>query len=374
MEDGTIKMKHRALIWSLPTRIFHWLLVLYILIMYITSDEDPLLRVHAAFGYGIGVLILFRVIWGFIGPKYSKFSDWPLSIKEALEFTKNIFNPKVYAGHNPAASFVMLGIIIVTLLSVITGVLAYGIQEGRGIFAFLNSSFFKEMEIFKEIHEALSTLLLILIGAHIGGVAVDRVLHKEVGTLHSIFTGFKNIDAKSVNLSSLQKVVATLFLSVAILTPIVTLSFATPLTKSIYKPIKYDKELSSFVEECASCHTLYPPFTLPAKSWKKLMAGLNNHFGDDASLDEATRVEIEKYLVKNSAEHSTKESAVYILQSLKNYPIAITQTPFWKKRHKDIDKQIFKSKEVKSKANCKACHKDIEKGIIEDRNIEIPKA
>ncbi len=128
-----------------------------------------------------------------------------------------------------------------------------------------------------------------------------------------------------------------------------------------------------YKKECNSYRTLYPPHLLPAKSLQKLMANLEDHFGDDASLEEPTRSDIEKFLVKNSANNSTKEVSFYILKSLKDSPIAITKTPYWKKRHKNIDKKTFKSSKVKSKANCKACHTDIEKGIIEDENIKLPK-
>ena len=371
------EFKMKTYIWSLPTRLFHWLLVAFIVISYLSSDEESFLTIHAAFGYGVFVLILFRIIWGFIGPKYSKFSDFVLDFKEAKEFALNIFNPKKeYAGHNPAASFVMLGIIIVTLLVTISGVLTYGIQEGRGVFAFLNNSFFKEMELLKELHEVFVNLLIILVLAHLGGVFSDYILHKEQGVLRSIFNGYKNIKAQSIKLNFFQIVVATIFLATAIAVPIITLTTNTPLTKSVYKKIDYESKNSNFVNECASCHTLYLPHLLPKSSWVKLMKPkeLLNHFGDDASLDEETRADIESFLVANSSENSTKEAAFYIGQKVKNKDIiAITKTPYWKKRHENIAKEVFESKKVRSRANCKACHSDIEKGLIEDINIKIPK-
>ena len=70
------------------------------------------------------------------------------------EFLNNIFEDnQKYIGHNPLASYVMIAMLIVTLLTVITGVLAFGIQEGKGILSSWNSPFFKEMELFKGIHE-----------------------------------------------------------------------------------------------------------------------------------------------------------------------------------------------------------------------------
>ena len=366
----------KAYIWSIPTRVFHMMFAAFIIAAFLSGDEDELLNIHASIGYAIAVLVVYRIIWGFIGPKYSRFSDFPLSLQELKSFALNIFNQKKYAGHNPGASFVMIAMLAVVVLTVLTGVLAYGIQEGRGILSFLNSSYFKEMKLFKEVHEFFSTLLMILIGLHLGGVAFDRLIDKKTNTLASIATGYKNIEAPSVTLKWFQKLFSLVALVFAAGVLFYLLFFNSPLTKSGYSALNYEKEHSAFVAECASCHTIYPPHLLPRESWSKMMDTLDDHFGDDASLDDKTRVSIREYLLKNAAESSSKESAVYILNSLKEKKdiIAVTQTPYWLARHKNIDKKIFSQKEIKSKSNCKACHSDIEKGLIEDMNIKIPKA
>ncbi len=363
----------RAYIWTLPTRIFHWLLAIYVLLLFLTSEEERLLDIHAAVGYGAGVLVLFRLIWGFVGPKYSRFSDWPLSLSEAKEFMFSLLAPKKsYPAHNPAAAFVMLGILLTTLIVVLSGILTYGIQEGRGVLAFLHSEFFKKMEVFEEVHELFAEFLLVLIGIHIAGVAVDFVLHKNEKTYSSMITGYKNIDAADARLNVSQKTVAAIFLSLAIIIPLTAPSSQT-LSGSVFEEEEYE-EHSLFKKECGSCHTLYPPFLLPSKSWREIMADLENHFGDDASLDEETRASIESFLISNSAENSTKEAAVYILSSLKEPVIAITQTPYWKEKHSKFDESIFKSDKITSRANCKACHKRVEKGLIEDNEISVPEA
>ncbi|AXX91030.1 diheme cytochrome c [Arcobacter suis] len=101
------------------------------------------------------------------------------------------------------------------------------------------------------------------------------------------------------------------------------------------------------------------------------MSDLENHFGDDASLDVETNKNILAFLLKNSAETSTMEASFKFLQSTKNQDIiALSKTTFWEKTHKDIPKEIFDNEKIKSKANCKACHSDIEKGLIEDENIK----
>ncbi|NQY24296.1 MAG: cytochrome b/b6 domain-containing protein [Campylobacteraceae bacterium] len=197
----------KTYIWSLPTRVFHSCLVLFIVITYISGDDDYL-KIHSVFGYGIGVLILFRLLWGKIGPKYSNFKDFNLSFKEALNYSKDILlkkDTKIYAGHNPAASFVLYFLLITIGIVVLTGLLALGEEPNKGYFKFLNTS------IFEDIHEIIANLMLILIAVHISGVLLDRFLHKEHGTLQSIVFGYKNISGESVVLSFKQKIVSFLF-------------------------------------------------------------------------------------------------------------------------------------------------------------------
>jgi len=344
-----------------------------ILLAFLT-DDDKLLNYHALIGYGILTLLIFRFFWGYLGPKYSKFKDFPMSMKDVKEFIVNIFNSKQkYIGHNPIASYVMIGIFIVVFLIIITGILTLGIQEGKGLLSSLNSSFFKEMELFEDIHEFLSGVLIALIAAHLLGILSDRVLHAKHETLNSIFSGYKvTKEDESIKLNIFQKLLAVLFLVIFIAFLIYNLTTpSNPLIASSYESVDYKKQNALFVKECGSCHTLYPPHTLPKKSWITLMSDLENHFGDDASLDEEDNINILDFLVKNSAETSTQEASVKILNSIKNKDIiAITHTNFWKNKHKNISKEIFEHADVKSKANCKACHSDIEKGLIEDDKIK----
>lgn len=101
------------------------------------------------------------------------------------------------------------------------------------------------------------------------------------------------------------------------------------------------------------------------------MGDLENHFGDDASLDVEDTKNILEFLVQNSAETSTMQSSLMFLKSIGNKDIiAMSQTKVWEKLHKDIEKEVFESNDIKSKANCKACHTDIEKGLIDNDKIK----
>lgn len=118
--------------------------------------------------------------------------------------------------------------------------------------------------------------------------------------------------------------------------------------------------------------TLYiPPNLLPKKSWEILMSDLENHFGDDASLSVEDTKNILDYLLKNSAETSTMQASLNFLNSIGDKDIiAMSQTDFWKRKHKEIPEELFSHPDIKSKANCKACHTDIEKGLLENENIK----
>ncbi|MFV0564142.1 cytochrome b/b6 domain-containing protein [Malaciobacter mytili] len=249
---------NKSYIWSLPTRAFHWLFVVGILVAFLT-DDDHLLNYHAIVGYALLILLAFRILWGVFGPKYSKFKDFPTS--EIKQYSSTIFSKESkYIGHNPAASYIMIIMLVCTFLIILTGVLTYGIQEGKGILGFLNETYFKNMKSMDNIHEFFANFFIFLIVLHLIGIVVDKVLHKEVETLKSICTGYKNSkEDKSIKLNIFQKLFAGLMF--ILLIAFLVFNLLNPknmLVASINKPIDYKVQNEFFVEECASCHTLYP--------------------------------------------------------------------------------------------------------------------
>ena len=85
---------------------------------------------------------------------------------------------------------------------------------------------------------------------------------------------------------------------------------------------------TGYVKECGSCHMVYPPELLPARSWAKIMGSLQDHFGDSAQLDAATQQRIHDYLVAHAADNAPNEHSVAIMQSLRpgETPLRITRT------------------------------------------------
>lgn len=130
-----------------------------------------------------------------------------------------------------------------------------------------------------------------------------------------------------------------------------------------------------YKEECASCHMAYPAMLLPTRSWQKIMSSLDNHFGDNASLDAATLQTLSQYLQDNSADVSNSHRARKILKSLPgdDAPIRISTLPYIQHKHDEIpDRHIRSNPEVKSLANCAACHTGAEQGSFDDDNVRIP--
>ena len=119
--------------------------------------------------------------------------------------------------------------------------------------------------------------------------------------------------------------------------------------------------------ECSACHMAYPAGLLPARSWQAVMAGLKDHFGENASLDAATAKEITNYLVANAADARGRRSRVLRGLGPGEAPLRISETPWWIGKHRgEVRPGAFEDTRVGSKANCVACHRGAVRGVFED--------
>ncbi len=109
--------------------------------------------------------------------------------------------------------------------------------------------------------------------------------------------------------------------------------------------------------ECGACHLPYPPQVLPARSWRKVMADLTNHFGEDASLSKAKTEEITQLLVYNAAD--TPRGVHAFLRGLgpSEAPIRVTDTPEWRHIHDWLlGPGVGSGPGIRTAANCARCH------------------
>lgn len=121
--------------------------------------------------------------------------------------------------------------------------------------------------------------------------------------------------------------------------------------------------------ECGSCHIPFPAKRLPAASWQKIMANLGDHYGTDASLDDAALVAtISRFLAANAGDparyQDVKGAAV---------PMRITQTRWFLREHDELPAGVWKRPSIKSAANCGACHQGAAEGNFSERNLRVPK-
>lgn len=166
-------------VWDPLVRLFHWLLVASVAVTWVTEDEFLVLHVYA--GYLIAGLLGFRLIWGFIGPRYARFSDFVTSPSRAIAYTKEVlqFRSKRFIGHNPAGGMMIVVLLVSLLITVFSGLVAYGIEGYGPLAQWLHSLGAWDDETFEEIHEFFANFTLLLVLVHVTGVVFESLLHKE---------------------------------------------------------------------------------------------------------------------------------------------------------------------------------------------------
>jgi hypothetical protein len=122
----------------------------------------------------------------------------------------------------------------------------------------------------------------------------------------------------------------------------------------------------AFQAECASCHIAFPPQLLAAQDWRRVMAALDKHYGDNASLDDKTRRSIEDFLVRYAGPAGKVGAG-----RTADLP-RLTQTTWFQREHREVAKTDWTHAKVKTPANCTACHTKATQGSYREREIVMP--
>ncbi len=181
-------------VWDPVVRIFHWSLVLFVGVAFATGED--FLKYHVQAGYAVLALIVFRVLWGFIGPKYARFSEFFYRPKVVFQYLKDLvsFKAKRYIGHGPAGGSMVIALIITLILISISGLALYGGEEAAGPFAsFLAGTSAFWIEALEGLHELFAGLIAALVGFHVTGVLFSSFAHGE-NLIKSMITGYKPIE------------------------------------------------------------------------------------------------------------------------------------------------------------------------------------
>jgi cytochrome b len=160
--------------------------------------EDDLLVVHVWAGYTIFGLILVRLIWGFVGPRHARWSDFIKGPSEIMAYLKDAvrFRAPRYLGHNPAGGAMVVALLVSLIATGLTGLAVYGAQELSGPLAPMFSGLSEGWaHLLEDIHEVLANLTLLLVILHLAGVAFASLEHRE-NLVKAMITGLKRSETQ----------------------------------------------------------------------------------------------------------------------------------------------------------------------------------
>jgi cytochrome b len=175
-------MIRRILVWDVPTRVFHWLQVLAFGGAYLLAFSERTRDYHDALGYILLVLLVFRLVWGFIGTRYARFSSFLFKPREIVAYLGSMIKgkPGHYLGHNPAGSVSVWLLLAVGMFICVTGVMS--LQDDAS-------------DLVIELHGLATNVMLGVIALHLAGVLMSSILHRE-NLVRAMLTGYKSAETE----------------------------------------------------------------------------------------------------------------------------------------------------------------------------------
>ncbi len=200
-------------VWDVFVRVFHWVLVIAFAVCYVTEGKPRWVHVNA--GYIIAVLIPLRVLWGFVGPRHARFSDFVRGPRAVLTHLKDVATLKArrYLGHDPAGGAMIVALLVTIGLTVLSGMVLHGVKDKAGPFSGMRAKTILELpsmhdqafaskggregrvkdkreDWLEDVHEVLANIALALVVLHIGGVLAVSAQTRE-NLVMSMITGRK---------------------------------------------------------------------------------------------------------------------------------------------------------------------------------------
>jgi cytochrome b len=166
-------------VWDVATRVFHWLLVMLVVVCLLSGEDEGLVFViHAYAGFAVMLLLFFRAGWGVIGSRHSRFADFIYPWSVIWRYTHSILRlkPERYIGHNPLGGWMIVLMLLLLLSTSLTGVVM--VVTGFGWL--------------EDIHEVFGSLMQVLVFIHILGVVFDQLLTGEK-VIKAMITGRKKM-------------------------------------------------------------------------------------------------------------------------------------------------------------------------------------
>lgn len=175
-------------VWDVFVRAFHWILVAAFATAYVVSPK-PLL-VHVWAGYTVGLLLLLRIIWGFLGSPHAKFADFVYAPATTLRYVKDLvrFRAPRYLGHSPGGGAMIVLLLVALGATVATGLVVYGGDQQAGPLAGIVTK--ATAEDLEDWHELIANITLGLVLVHVAAVILASFAHHE-NLVRAMITGYK---------------------------------------------------------------------------------------------------------------------------------------------------------------------------------------
>ncbi len=180
-----------ATVWDLPLRLFHWALVLLFIVAYVSGSRPGYYALHKGAGYGILGLLIFRLVWGLIGPRPARFASFVRGPAAALGHLKELLHRqhRPLPGHNPLGGWAVVAILVLTAVQTVSGLFATTFDY-EGPLARLLSDAVQDM--MASLHAFNMNLLLVILSVHLAGIAATSFLARE-NLVASMIHGRKNL-------------------------------------------------------------------------------------------------------------------------------------------------------------------------------------
>ena len=169
-------MEHRSiLVWDLPQRLFHWALAVLVVFSWLSAEAGGTwFKYHFWSGYAIGTLVGFRLLWGLVGSRHARFSDFVRGPSAVLDTLRALLGRSSlpYLGHNPVGGWMVLALLGVLGFQFATGLFANDDIMNEGpLYKHVSKSV---SDFFTELHELNFGVLATLVGLHVAAIAWHR--------------------------------------------------------------------------------------------------------------------------------------------------------------------------------------------------------
>jgi len=186
-------MSHKVRVWDLPTRIFHWALVVCVLALVTTGQVGgAAMDWHFRFGYAVLSLLLFRICWGLAGGRWSRFSSFLYAPSTLLRYLRGQGGPELSTGHNPLGAGSVFALLFFLLAQVATGLISDDEIATSGPLTSLVSSALVSQATFYH-HSIGKLLLIVLVGLHVGAI-LFYLWRKRENLVRPMLLGDKEVD------------------------------------------------------------------------------------------------------------------------------------------------------------------------------------